>query len=328
METRLAQLSNIVRTERWKQAQPLVKQWGGLLARVGSIVVLTWMVYVTYQQRHILLDALQFQPVFLLPGVVFYAIGFFLAVVSWHTLLGIFGERYRFGENYRLYAYMSAYRNVPLPYLWVASLLYGYHQRGTGYKTTGLVVVSTSVLHIVAGVIIFSVVALTGLVVQADIVVYGAVVVSALVAMLLHPTLFTRLVYLSQSGKQEAPERPATVIRWQVILVLLAVNILLLLSGGTMIFFCARAVLDIPWALLPVFLAAWSLVVSAANLVCWLPSDFGLSQLLMVAVFQPYVPIAYVMAILAMLRISTIVLDLVNVLLATVVYSFKEGKTV
>jgi hypothetical protein len=316
----------MVRTERWKQAQPQIKRWGGILARVGSVIVITWMLYVTYQQRHILLDALQFQPLFLVPGVVLYIAGFFLAVVSWHTLLGVFGERYRFGENYRLYAYMSAYRNVPLPYLWVASLLYSYHQRGTEYKTTGLVVVSTSVLHIVSGVIIFSVVSLTGLAIQADVVVYGAVVASALVALVLHPSLFTRLVYLAQSNNdtEQSGERPPAVIPWRVIGTLLAINILLLGSGGTMIFFCARAILDIPWGLLPVFLAAWSLVVSATNLICWLPSDFGLSQLLMVAMFQPYLPVAYVMAILAMLRISTIVLDLVNVLLATLVHSLKE----
>jgi uncharacterized membrane protein YbhN (UPF0104 family) len=302
-----AQLSNVHRLLKFPP--PWIKKGLALLARLGSLLVLSWMVYVTYQQRHLLLEALQFQPWYLLPAIFFYIPGFFVAVVSWRTLLDMYGEHYSFLEDYTVYASMSVYRNLPLPYVFLASVLYTYQQKGTSYKATGLVFLSTSILHIVSGIIIFSLLSLFVLPVQGHLVISVGIFASVLAAFVLHPKIFTRLISLANAQK-EGVHVPH--ITWKKILVLVVINIFVILSAGAMTFFAASAILDLSLTLLPVCIAAFSLAISVVSFVFWLPSDFGLFQLIIVLISHPYLPVSYILALLAMMRLSNIVLDTLN----------------
>ena len=246
-----------------------------------------------------------------------------MAVVSWRTLLDMYGEHYSFLEDYTIYASMSVYRNLPLPYVFLASVLYTYQQKGTSYKATGLVFLSTSILHIVAGIIIFSLLSLFVLPVQGHLVISVGIFVSVLAAFVLHPNIFTRLISLANAQK-EVDHVPH--ITWKKISFLLMLNIIAILSAGTMTFFAASAILDMPLIILPVCVAALSLAISVVSFIFWLPSDFGLFQLIMVLIAQPYLPVSYVLALLAMMRLSNIVLDTLNLCVALLIRYVQTSK--
>jgi hypothetical protein len=141
--------------------------------------------------------------------------------------------------------------------------------------------------------------------------------------MALHPAIFRLLI---QARNSEVERASLDRITWLTMLGLVVLNMLVLLAGGLMIFFCAQAVLDAPLALLPVCVASWCLMVSATNLIVWLPSDFGLSRIILLVVFQGYLPIALVTAIYAAWRLYAIILELCNAGIVTLVSYQKKGK--
>lgn len=309
MQSKLVHLYNRGRDIRLKTQSPRVKKAFSFLARLMSLAVLVWMVYVAYQQRHILFQALELNHIYFFPFVLCYVVGFILAVISWHVLLQTFGQHYSLLENYVAYAYMSAYRNLPVPYLYFATLFYNYQQKGTGYKTTGFVIVGFSMLYTISGVLVFAALSLSGMTIQHHAMIMLAVIASVLVSVLVHPSIFNRLVRLALPVHQQ-PDVPT--VTWKPLVFLVAINMLVLVCGGGVIFSCARIILDVPLTLLPVCIASWSLVTSTRVMMSWLPSDFGLSQILLIALFQPYVPIAYIVAIFAAFRLFAVILDIAN----------------
>lgn len=317
------QLYAQARTHKRLTLPPWSKRLTALLARASALAILLWMFYDTYQDRHLLLTTLHISPLYLLPVAASYASGFALAVVSWHWLLRLSGVQHDVLDNYTLYTYMSVCRNVPIPYFYVASMMYTYQQRGTPYPIIGLTIVATSVLHIVAGVLVFLFTMLLGFSLDQHIVIQLALLMGGLVAMLLHPKIFTWLIRLKQPATDPATLPPIT---WATTLALLVINVLVLLIGGCMVFFCARAILDVPVTLLPVCIASWSLIVSATNLIAWLPSDFGLTRLLLIVLFQGHLPIALVTAIYAMWRVCALVLDIINAGVATLLCYQQKGR--
>lgn len=326
MHLRGVQLSTLFHTLRLKLKVPpaWARQGVGIAARISGVVVIAVLLVLAYQQRHVLLSAIHLKPLYLIPTALFYAVGFGLAVASWHLLLRTFGEQHRLLDNYVMYAVMSAYRNFPIPYLYLATLIYGYKKRGTAYKTTGLVFVAFSLLYAVAGALLFSLVALSGVSMGHSWITYGAVVASLLAAFALHPTIFRQLIVAASRGPDTVLQDAIPTITWKPVLLFVLLNALILLSGGGLIFFCAKIVLDIPLALLPVCIAAWSLAVCVACLLFWLPSDFGLTNLALLAVFQSSLSISHFVAMFAVFRLITVVLDLFNVSIAFLVQRWQQ----
>jgi hypothetical protein len=143
------------------------------------------------------------------------------------------------------------------------------------------------------------------------------------VSVVLHPAIFRWLI---RARSAEAQHESLGQITWLTMLWLVVLNMLVLLAGGLMIFFCAQAVLDAPLTLLPVCVASWSLTVSITNLIVWLPSDFGLSRIILLVVFQGYLPTALVTAIYAAWRLYAIILELCNAGVVTLVSYQQKGK--
>jgi hypothetical protein len=223
---------------------------------------------------------------------------------------------------------MSVYRDLPLPYVFIVSILYSYQQKGTNYKATGMIFIASKILHIVAGILIFLVISLSVLPVQGHFLIYTGVFASILTAFILHPGVFRWLLSLGNSQKEVStlPE-----ITWTKIFFLLFLNAIMIVCGGSMIFFAASTILDLSLFLLPVCIAAFGLALSIVSFLFWLPSDFGLFQLIMLLVFYPYLPVSYVLALLAMMRLSNIILDTLNLGIALgvgAIQSIKERSLV
>ncbi len=289
---------------------PVARRIISLLGKTVGLLVLGWMVVLTYQQRHVLFEALDVNPIYLIPIVICYGLGFVLAVVNWHTLLRLFGEKHSFFENYAIYAYTSACRYFPIPYFSLGAMLYKYQQAGTTYRTTGLAMLAFSIVYIVSGVMLFLTSSLVGVAVNFHASMVYVVVSGALLSLLLHPSVFTAIIRVKSLGEEDPV--PVPPITWKTMLMLVAMNITILLLGGGVIFFFAKMVLGVSYTLLPVCIAAWSLLVSATLLISWLPSDFGITQIVLLAVFQSHLPVALVTAVFATWRLGAIVLDLLN----------------
>jgi hypothetical protein len=323
LRERAGQFYQFIRTHAATFTPPWVRRATSLLSRGVALLVLAWMVYATYRDREVLLEALEVSPLYLLPAGLAYLVGFVLAVVSWRWLLRLSGIHYSFHEDYMMYTYMSVSRHVPIPYFYIASMMYNYQKRGTAYTATGLAMIATSILHIVAGVLVFMLLLLAGVTIGDHVLIPYAIGASVLVSVVLHPAIF-RMLIRARGG--EVSHAPLEQITWLTMLWLVVLNMLVLLAGGLMIFFCAQAVLDAPLTLLPVCVASWCLMVSATNLIFWMPSDFGLSRIILLVVFQGHLPVALVTAIYAAWRLYAITLELCNAGVATLVRAQQKGK--
>jgi hypothetical protein len=328
-----ARMFYILVHEKWTTAfPPWLKRAASLLARGVGVLVLLWMFYITYRDRDLLLSTLDVTPIYLIPIAACYFSGFLLAIISWHRLLALAGLQYRFIEDYTLYTYMSVCRNVPVPYFHIISMLYTYQKQGAPYATIGLSIVATSLLHIVSGVILFALALSSGLVVAQDSLILGALGIGALVSVALHPSIFRLLLRFkraesdTEDDREEHTEHHLEAITWRTMLFLVSINVLVLLVGGVMTFFCARALFAVPLTLLPVSIAAWGLIVSITNLLSWLPSDFGLRRIILLLLFQGHLPIALVTAVYAMLRLCSIILDMSNAGIATLL-RYQQNRT-
>jgi hypothetical protein len=223
-----------------------------------------------------------------------------------------------------MYVYMSVYRSVPIPYSHFASLFYNYHRLGTSYRSTGLAIGITSVLHIVAGLLTFCGSLLAGVSIVFNNYVLITVVGSGLIALTLHPAIFTRLIQLRSSSEQQAEIPPIT---WQTTLLLVTLNVIVLLFGGGALYFAALMIMDAPLLLLPVCIGTWGLLVSTLNMLAWLPADFGATRAIFVLLLQQYMPVAMVTALFATWRIGMIVLDLGNAGIVLLVRTFWQKRT-
>jgi hypothetical protein len=287
---------------------PWVRRVVGILTRLSALAVLAWMLYVTYQQRDILFEALRLRPGYALPFVACYVLGFLAAAASWHKLLALLNARYTFIDDYAMYTYMSAYRHIPIPYSRFASLLYNYQQMGTGYRAIGVAIVITTVLHIVAGLLVFCGSLLSGMDLIPNNYIIIVLVAGACIASALHPRIFRRLVLLR--GGSTNVEFP--LITWRTSTLLVGLNLIVLLLGGTSLYFAALMIMEVPLSLLPVCIGTWGLMVSTLNMLSWLPADFGATRALFVLLLQGYMPIGLATAFFATFRVGLVVLDLIN----------------
>jgi hypothetical protein len=132
---------------------------------------------------------------------------------------------------------------------------------------------------------------------------------ACIVAMSLHPTVFRWLVQL-RGGNNDTMDVPP--ITWHTSMLLIGLNIIVLLLGGTALYFAALMIMDVPLSLLPVCIGTWGLMVSTLNMLSWLPADFGATRALFVLLLQSYMPIGLATALFATWRIGMVVLDLIN----------------
>jgi hypothetical protein len=89
-------------------------------------------------------------------------------------------------------------------------------------------------------------------------------------------------------------------------------NLIVLLLGGTSLYFAALMIMEVPLSLLPVCIGTWGLMVSTLNMLSWLPADFGATRALFVLLLQGYMPIGLATAFFATFRVGLVVLDLIN----------------
>lgn len=325
LSSRVVRLQDNLSHLRYSALPLWIRKAVSWLAKLSALAVLMWMLYATYQERDRLLAALQLKPWYFIPFAACYATGFLFAVISWHRLLNLLGVRHHFIDDYTMYTYMSVYRYFPLPYSHIAALLYTYQKLGTGYWTTGLAIIMTSVLHIVAGLLLFCGTLLVGVDIAHHGYVVMAVIGGTLVSLLLHPSVFTSLVRLRSSPSEQANVPPIT---WTTTLFLVGLNIVVLFFGGLTIFFAASAILDVPLSLLPVCVAAWGLMVSVLNLLSWLPSDFGAARVIPLILFQGYLPVALITATYATWRLGLVILDLMNAGIAFLLHYRHAGRNI
>jgi hypothetical protein len=254
--------------------------------------------------------------------VLCYAVGFFIAVVGWRVLFGLFGARHSFLQDYSIYALMAAYRHLPVPYTQFASLMYYYKKLGVRYLTTGLSIVAQSVLHVIAGVLVAAIALCFDRSLQ-DVIPLPVAAVAALLALAaVHPAVFGLILRLRGGEEYNQASR----IGWPTMLYLTGLNIIVLVLGGVLLYGCAKAVLDVSISLLPACVVVWGVVVAAGNLLSWLPSDLGLSQILFLALLQGHLSVAFIAATLAVFRASGLVLDLFNAAIAVAIrLRQKEG---
>jgi hypothetical protein len=179
---------------------------------------------------------------------------------------------------------------------------------GTGYRAIGVAIIMTTVLHIVAGLLVFCASLLAGMDLIPNSYLLMVLAGGGIVALALHPSIFRRLVQLR--GGKEAIDLPP--ITWRTSTLLVGLNILVLLFGGTSLYFAALMIMDVPLSLLPVCIGTWGLMVSALNMLSWLPADFGATRALFVLLLQGYMPIGLATAFFATWRIGIVVLDLIN----------------
>lgn len=104
-------------------------------------------------------------------------------------------------------------------------------------------------------------------------------------------------------------------------------NVVVLLLGGIALYACARAVLDVPPTLLPASIVVWGLIVSITNLLSWLPSDFGISQILFLTLLRGQLSVALITAVLAAFRASALVFDLLNAAAAVTIRLRQKERT-
>lgn len=299
-----------------------LKRLVGVVAHSSGLVVLAILFLLAYQQRQVLMEALDIKPVYLIPLTGCYVIGFGLAVMNWHVLLRMFGEPHTFFDNYVQYALLAAYRNIPIPYFALAALAYSYKYRGTAYKTTGLVFVVFNVVYAVAGILVFALTTLFGLAVQPSWVTNGAMFASALAALALHPSILRHLIMLA-GGRASTPSLHPS-IGWKQSLALVLNCVLILVLGGVAMFFSASVVLDVPLALLPVCVGGWSLAVCLGCLLFWSPSDFGLKHVALLVAFQSSLPLPHAVVVFGTFRLIILALDLINASMAFLVWVFLD----
>jgi len=324
----VARLGQVFTTLQARLSAPRVKRTLNLVAQAIGFVVIAWIGYSIYQQRDLVWQSIHVRPVYIAAVAVCFWAGYVLAVASWHALWRILGHPQPLAENFIAYTYMSIASRLPIPYVNFATLLYSYRKMGVDYGTIGLTLLLKTILHIVASVIllgaalpyIYSEWAIATPIALA-IVIVATCVLGRLMQPLLNATIRR---HAQRQGSIEVENVPTVSVR--AIIVLLATNVVVIGLGGATLYLSAQLVINLPASVAPVTLMAWSVAVILGNALSWLPTDFGLTQLAMLAFLRSYVQIGIVGIVLVVWRILILFCELCIVGVALCVNVLNKGK--
>lgn len=324
----VARLGQIFTTLQARLSAPRVKRTLNLIAQAIGFVVIAWIGYSIYQQRDLVWQSIHVRPIYIVAVAACFWAGYALAIASWHTLWRILGSPQPLAENFIAYTYMSIASRLPIPYVNFASLLYSYRKMGVDYGTIGLALLLKTILHIVASAILLIATLpyiYSEWAIATPLSLAIVIVATGVLGRLTQPILNITIRRHTQRQATEANGAVPTVSVRHVI-ALLATNVVVIGLGGATLYLGAQLVIDLPAQVAPVTMMAWGVAVILGNALSWLPTDFGLTQLAMLAFLRSYVPISIVGIVLVVWRILILFCELCIVGVALCVNLLNKGK--
>ena len=298
LANRFDQFKKIAADRRW-QALMLIPA----LAFYGW---LAWQTYINWDSK--LIASIKLRPEGLVLATVIQAVGYFLVVKLWGTLVGWLSKPLRYLEHLKIYAYSGLAAKLP-GWLWgVATRIMLYERVGisksaiglaSGLETTSMAIASTFII------ILWQVFRADQAALVSQPVLIGILVV---LGTLSHPLILRKLL---SRLPNPALLRALDILPWHRMILLIASHCLILVMGGACLFGIVTAVVGPQPHLLATCIQVWALTTIWSVLLIWLPGDFGLRNSPFIIIFARFLPIPIVTILLGVWRLWISVMELV-----------------
>ena len=279
------------------------RRFSGPVFIILAIVVTLVIFFIDGQQ--ILNYTFQLNPALVLLSVVIEFSGLILAVPAWHLILARFGSRLSYQDDLRIYCYTILGIVIPGGVWSLVGRVALYERQGVpGMYVT----VATVVEFMLIGLAGLAVYGLTIFIQPAETIWQRpgiALLVMAMTLILVQPPVFNRIatLILSRSNPINAP---LTLLSYKDLGVLLGLEILTLIIGGTAIYVLLQSFVIAPASLYITMVRAWAAGAVVSNLLFWLPGKPVLRDGAIIVVLAQTLPVSLAVGFVIILRAWTI----------------------
>jgi hypothetical protein len=264
--------------------------------------------YLVYQDRDALLvyaRQLRPGPLLLIPPIFWGAL--LVAAGVWAAIMHALGSAAAISVHLRYYFLSHVAKRLPGTLWYIAGRGVLYRQQGDSLRLVTVASGLELVVAVVSGTVVSAVFVAWSALALAD--AYRWLLLSAAGVGLatLHPQVVGWIM-------RRVGLAPTTELGYRRLLGWLAAYALIWVSGGVILFLVARAFVHLPAALLPYFVASWSLVGVVGATVLVLPSNLGITEVGLSLLLTQVMPSSVAVAVAVMVRLLLIGCEVVGAL--------------
>lgn len=235
--------------------------------------------------------------------IAIYLVALLLAVINWTVIIRAFESNISWWDHIQIYLATMVSRRLPGTIWYVGGRMVLYKRLGV----SSVVTASASGVEFVVGFVADCILAAIFLPFGLGLSNYWIIplgLVAGLGLIMIHPKVLSWIL-----AKLKRPL--VTQVRFTQIIGWLILRILLVLTGGVMIFQTVRIFYPMSWSLLLVVLGARALSGAAGMLTFFLPSSMGASELTLIVLLTTVVPTSLAAVIALFVRIYTSLFELI-----------------